>query len=81
MVVWAAWLSIAFLCYGLVNADDCETLVSQGDCSFYRECVEERIPGGETGYALGYGEKYCKRFDETLDCFESEVNKNIVYAI
>jgi hypothetical protein len=32
------------------------------DCSFYSACLEASHPCGEDGYALGYGERYCKRF-------------------
>ena len=64
-------LIIAFL--HLIDAEDCETLAEQGDCLFYRECAERRIPAGEKGYALNYGEKYCKRFEEKRDCFNSKV--------
>lgn len=54
-------------------AHDCEMLASQGDCSFYRQCVERRIPGGSTGYSLSFGEKYCERFEKNLECFDSKV--------
>ena len=37
------------------------------DCSFYRGCLEKKIACGATGYALGYGEKYCKRFKQSTD--------------
>jgi hypothetical protein len=32
------------------------------NCSFYSACVETRTSCGESGYALGYGEKYCTAF-------------------
>lgn len=32
------------------------------DCSFYSACVERSIPCGPSGYALGFGEKYCTAF-------------------
>ena len=59
------------------NAQDCQALATQGNCSFYRECVEKRIPGGVGGYSLYYGERYCKRFDDNIECF----NMKVLYAI
>jgi hypothetical protein len=32
-------------------------------CAFYSACLEADMPCGESGYAVGYGEKYCSRFD------------------
>jgi len=32
-------------------------------CAFYAACLEAALPCGETGYAIGYGEKYCSRYD------------------
>jgi hypothetical protein len=32
-------------------------------CAFYSACVEANKPCGASGYAIGYGEKYCSRFD------------------
>jgi hypothetical protein len=32
-------------------------------CAFYADCLEARMPCGPGGYALGYGEKYCSRYD------------------
>ncbi len=32
-------------------------------CAFYSACLEADQPCGADGYALGYGEKYCSRFD------------------
>ena len=37
-------------------------------------CVETRIPCGSTGYALNYGERYCRRFASFSSCFSPEVN-------
>jgi hypothetical protein len=31
-------------------------------CNFYQDCVETKVSCGEDGYAIGYGEKYCKNF-------------------
>jgi hypothetical protein len=32
------------------------------DCTFYGACIEANVSCGPTGYALGFGEKYCERF-------------------
>ena len=32
-------------------------------CAFYSACLEADMPCGTGGYALGYGEKYCSRYD------------------
>jgi hypothetical protein len=32
-------------------------------CAFYSACLEADMPCGADGYALGYGEKYCARYD------------------
>jgi hypothetical protein len=32
-------------------------------CAFYAACLEQVNPCGASGYALGYGEKYCSRYD------------------
>ncbi len=36
--------------------------VELGSCGFYRQCMEARVACGPSGYALSYGEKYCKKF-------------------
>jgi hypothetical protein len=37
------------------------------NCDFYNKCLEKYCPCGwsESGYALSYGLRYCKRFSET----------------
>lgn len=32
------------------------------NCSYYSACLEAKLPCGEAGYGLGYGEKYCNAF-------------------
>src|SRR3954468_15775580 len=44
------------------RADDC-TEPLPGTCYFYRLCLDQRMGCGEHGYAVGYGEKYCLRFN------------------
>jgi hypothetical protein len=36
-----------------------------GTCAFYAGCLEKALPCGESGYALGFGEKFCTGFRST----------------
>lgn len=65
------------------------TKPKSNQCGFYRECVEQTFKCGSRGYPLGYGEKYCQRFnalssgdlsrdglvwrDATLLCLQKEI--------
>ncbi|MFA6238111.1 MAG: hypothetical protein WC635_12330 [Bacteriovorax sp.] len=40
-------------------------------CDFY-SCVEKEIPCGKDGYFLGFGERFCRRFDNILDKLSPE---------
>ena len=44
------------------SAASCQLPVER-TCAFYAACLEAEKPCGPAGYALGYGEKYCARFD------------------
>jgi hypothetical protein len=44
------------------TSDSCQAPVER-TCAFYSACLEVQQPCGADGYALGYGEKYCSRFD------------------
>ena len=44
------------------TAADCQAPVER-TCAFYSACLEPAEPCGESGYAIGYGEKYCSRYD------------------
>jgi len=41
------------------------------DCSWYRDCLEERYPceGTEGGYAIEYAERYCNLFNDHYNSF------------
>lgn len=39
------------------------------DCSFYSRCLEEAVPCGPNGYALGFGLPYCTKFKENYSRF------------
>ncbi|KAF8894225.1 hypothetical protein CPB84DRAFT_1710821 [Gymnopilus junonius] len=34
----------------------------RGHCEFYRDCLEAKFHCGPDGYPIGYGEKYCEKF-------------------
>ncbi|KND04330.1 uncharacterized protein SPPG_00060 [Spizellomyces punctatus DAOM BR117] len=38
-------------------------------CTFYASCLEVAIPCGPDGYALGYGNKFCSKFQASADKF------------
>ncbi len=44
------------------TAASCQAPVER-TCAFYSACLEATAPCGTSGYALGYGEKYCSRYD------------------
>jgi len=37
------------------------------ECNFYFDVLEQRYPCGESGYAVGYGGKYCRVFGANRD--------------
>lgn len=50
-----------------VNSELCYPI--EKDCSFYSHCLEEAVPCGPDGYALGYGKKYCQKFKDNYTRF------------
>lgn len=48
-------------------------------CTFYRDCLETKIPCGARGYAIGYGLKYCSAFMKHFLSF-SDVGQHWVTA-
>lgn len=38
----------------------------RGQCTFYAQCLEVQYHCGEDGYPLGYGQKYCDKFNTVL---------------
>lgn len=55
-----------------VTVPDCNTI---GPCTFYESCVEATVPCGPTGYALGFGNKFCNLFMDKLDKFSPRGQK------
>ncbi|CAC5385069.1 unnamed protein product [Mytilus coruscus] len=43
---------------------ECIDWAHNGTCDFY-DCFEQRFPCGSSGYALGYGGKYCRKFQQS----------------
>ena len=42
----------------------CPRMTTPNDCGFYTECLETQNQCGPSGYPLGYGLKYCNKFNE-----------------
>lgn len=58
---------------GVTLADKCKDLsVVPHDCSFYTECLEDKYHCGNDGYPVGYGNKYCSKFLEFFDSFDTK---------
>ncbi|KAL9641652.1 hypothetical protein ABK040_016883 [Willaertia magna] len=61
----------------------CLNSIKQFDtCSFYKDCLEQIIPCGSKGYAIGYGYKYCSKFFEEYKRgdFDTEYAENWVHG-
>ncbi|KAJ0392393.1 hypothetical protein P43SY_003954 [Pythium insidiosum] len=41
---------------------NCTTALPRDSCAFYLDCLEATFPCGADGYAVGYGNKYCRAF-------------------
>lgn len=54
--LFAAWILPA-------SASDICTKPKAGQCGFYAQCIESKYQCGPDGYPLGYGAKYCDRFN------------------
>lgn len=73
-VLVCLWATIVGVLLEGALADRCGQLADdQYDCDFYSECMEANSHCGPTGYALGYGNKYCRRFAETSHLFTPAV--------
>ena len=54
----------------------CASLAAKGECNFYDQCIEQWTQTcGKSGYALGYGGKYCRKFDDNLQLFNTAVSE------
>lgn len=85
-------------CIVLISFIDIETVSAQSskeenstlclpipdDCSFYRRCLEAKVPCGDNGYALGFGQYYCNIFREKNDRFSAagqEWIQSVMYCL
>ena len=41
-------------------------------CLFYTDCMEAKISCGASGYALDYGSRYCKKYENRLGLFTNQ---------
>ena len=64
--------------------DSCMNPQAQGatSCDFYSSCLEKAHQCGNSGYALNFGEKFCKKFldlnsDPTMSTLEKQWMKNV----
>ena len=72
--LWAVLMSLALLS-SRATAVDCQQLADdRTGCDFYPKCLEATSPCGPSGYALGYGDKYCVRFGEDSNLFDAAVS-------
>ena len=72
-----SFLLITVIFYQLLSAttaQDCTALANAGNCDFYTQCVESRFQCGNSGYPLGYGDRYCRKFQQQSNCFTSSVS-------
>ncbi|KAF2796013.1 hypothetical protein K505DRAFT_348244 [Melanomma pulvis-pyrius CBS 109.77] len=42
---------------------------AENTCTFYPNCLEKRVKCGASGYPIGYGLKYCKKFTDARPKF------------
>lgn len=68
--VWAAIFWV--LGSRSLAGEECAGLATAGDCEFYR-CLDKQLGGcGSEEYPLGFGYKYCKRFQDLKELFDQE---------
>ncbi|CEM01511.1 unnamed protein product [Vitrella brassicaformis CCMP3155] len=61
VLLLASWISVT-------TAGNCSA-PERGSCAYYTECVEQTVPCGQDGYALGYGNYFCEKFRTQADAF------------
>ena len=72
--LWAALVTLSLLS-SRAAAVDCQQLANDVEgCDFYTKCLEATSPCGPSGYALGYGNKYCVKFGEVSNLFDAAVS-------
>ena len=73
ITLWAPLLLFGLLTLS-VSAQNCWQLARNNGCEFYPRCLEARSPCGQSGYAMGYGYKYCRRFAQMSHLFNAAVS-------
>jgi len=58
------YLLIFFSCTVSATDSDCSRIDTKNICEYY-SCIEEQRLCGQKGYLLGFGKKYCLKFDES----------------
>jgi hypothetical protein len=53
-----------------VSPFDCS--IADDNCLFYTQCLDSIYPCGDNGYALGYGAKFCNKFQASKEEFSPE---------
>jgi hypothetical protein len=67
--------SLALLCVAVSSTlaaplpASCSTAIPRDSCAFYMGCLEAKFPCGSDGYAVGYGNKYCRAFSDNAAQF------------
>ncbi len=58
-------------------SEDCAGLAAAGDCEFYT-CLDKQLGGcGRGAYPLGFGYKYCRRFQDSRELFDQEAGRSL----
>ncbi|KAL4446467.1 hypothetical protein ABPG74_001208 [Tetrahymena malaccensis] len=72
-------LLILFALSGLALCYDTKYCLNEGltnkDCGWYTNCLENAYNCGSDGYPVGYGYKYCSRFVEKYNNFSAPAKK------
>ena len=75
ILVATLWAALVSLLSSRAAAVDCQQLANDmNSCDFYPKCLEATSPCGSSGYALGYGGKYCTKFGEDSSQFDAAVS-------
>lgn len=64
----------------LVVDSQCVAHGEAGRCDFYK-CFEDRLPCGEQGYMIKYGQPYCARFERVYTAFSPQVCRHLTLPI
>jgi hypothetical protein len=68
-------LNLIFVAFSMAAVANDACAIVADDCSFYERCAEAHFQCGPSGYALGYGGKYCKTFQANAEKFSPQGQK------